>query len=304
MAGTISEVQHYDVLGQDSAYESSIHGGCYEGQKVDLYPESKSMLALAYEMDDCPKDVNINRSKLTKRDIKDRKKAAAKKRIIASYISRVDLGNGMQRYSDYENKMNRLKRQVMMQNQHTMREGGDGDLTYDGEDLADYMLRTISSDFNEVTDQHNVLEYLQELETFLSESDGEEIAQCEKMLLRLHGKTDQKSLERIGDLTTKIKALNEQILLSDLFRRAFAKNKENLERSHGQEIKDGYNIFPKSMGLIKHPIIVGGRKIGSVEFAIIYRDKILCCNNFFEAFEALVFICMYPDSDDFGQSSQ
>jgi hypothetical protein len=57
----------YDLQSADLAID------VYEGQRADFHPESKSAVELVYQMDDCPTDINLQRDKITKRDIKDKK---------------------------------------------------------------------------------------------------------------------------------------------------------------------------------------------------------------------------------------
>jgi hypothetical protein len=251
------------------------------------------MLELAYEMDDCPTETQINRDNLVKRDIKDKKKATAKQKMLTFYVSKLDSHRGTQQYADYERKMGRLKQQIMLQNQNSGH-GGEGigrSLRFNGENLADYILRNIPLDFDEVTDQDNVLEYLQELEDFEGESNGEEITQCKKMLARLQGRTDGKFQEKIEELLEKVQNLEDQIDCSSSFKAALKSAQQTLRKSHEQEIKDGYNLIPKAADLIKGTVKIGGREMSATDFAAVYRDKILCCDNFLEAFMAIISIC-------------
>ncbi len=288
MAVFVGEV-HSAVFGLSDAQDIYEARGTYEGQSAELHTQSKSMLELAYEMDDCPTDARINRNKLIKRDIKDKKKANAKRNILRSFINRLDRNRSTQQYTDYEKRLNRLKQQVMLQNQQKSR--GDGNkLTFDGEPLDEYILRDISSQFDEVTEQDNALAYLLELEDFETASNEEEMAQCEKMLKRLTGCTDNKSLQRRDDFLEKIQFLIEQMALSDLFKETLRKAKKSLRKIHGQEIEDGYNLIPKAADLMNGDVMIGGRQMSSVDIAALYRDKILCCDNFFEAFSVIMMI--------------
>jgi hypothetical protein len=270
--------------------------GEVNGQRAVKHGESKSMLAAAYEMDDCPKETTLNRDKLVDRDIKDKKKDAAKKRISVFYVKRLDPGRGVQRYSDYENKLNRLKQQVMMQNQFY---GSDGNrsLTYDGEDLAEYILRNIPVDFDEVTEQDNALEYMLAVEDFEAECTTEEIQQVKKMLLRLEGKGDEKHLKKAQEFKKKLSNLEEQLQFFPAFKKALSKAQGILRRSHEQEIHDGYNLIPKAADLLKDPIKINGRERTATDVAAFFRDSILCCDNFLEVFDSIVTICMGTDEN-------
>ena len=54
--------------------------------------------------------------------------------MLSKYVDRLDKTRGSQQYVDYEQRMNRLKRQAMMQNGQS---GTYGDnLSFDGEDLG------------------------------------------------------------------------------------------------------------------------------------------------------------------------
>jgi hypothetical protein len=291
MGGIIgAQLETFALGGSGEIYAAK---GAFEGQSVDWFPKSKSMLEAAYEMDDCPTEARINRDKLVKRDIKDKKKAAAKQRILTSFVNKLDRNRGGDRYSEYERKLMRLKQQVMLQNQNSGRGGSSSKaLTYDGENLADRILRDIPLDFDEVTEQDNALEYLQEAEDFEADSNKEEIAQCKKMLARLEGRHDAKSQERISELMAKIRDLEEQIYFSSSFKQALSSAQKKLRDVHEKEIEDGYNIIPKVVDLMKNPLKIGGKQLTAVDLAAIYRDKILCCSNFLEAFAALVSICM------------
>lgn len=288
MAVFVGDV-HSSVFGLSDAQGIYETRGTYEGQSAKLHTQSKSMLELAYEMDDCPTDARINRDRLIKRDIKDKKKANAKRDILKSFVNKLDRNRPTQQYTDYERKLNRLKQQVMLQNQQKSR--GDGNkLTFDGEPLDEYILRDIPSQFDEVTEQDNALSYLLELEDFETASNEDEIAQCEKMLLRLEGSTDNKSIQRREEFLAKIQFLIEQIALSSDFKEALLKARKALRKIHGQEIEDGYNLIPKAADLMNGDVMIGGRQMSSVDIAALYRDKILCCDNFFEAFSVIMMI--------------
>lgn len=288
MAVFVGDV-HSSVLGLSDAQGIYEAHGTYEGQSAELHTQSKSMLELAYEMDDCPTDARINRDRLIKRDIKDKKKANAKRDILKFFVNKLDRNRSTQQYTDYEKKLNRLKQQVILQNQQKSR--GDGNkLTFDGEPLDEYILRDIPSQFDEVTEQDNALAYLLELEDFETASNEDEIAQCEKMLLRLEGSTDDKSLQRREEFISKVRSLREQIEFSGIYKEALQEAIQLLRKIHGQEIEDGYNLIPKAAGLMNGDVMIGGRQMSSVDIAALYRDKILCCDNFFEAFSVIMMI--------------
>jgi hypothetical protein len=279
------------VFGSNEAQAAFLEQGVYEGQKVDLHPESKSMLELAYEMDDCPTDVRLVRDRLTKRDIKDKKKATERKKILTSRIDRLDKSRDPRAYEEYERKFNRLKQQVMLQNPQFREGEGGRQLTYEGELFFAYLLRDLSGDFYEVTEQDNMLEYLLQIEEFEAKSNGEEILQCEKMIRRLEGQPDARSQERIKEFYQKIHSLREQIQFSTSARQSIGEALQSLRKIHGQEIKDGYNIIPKAANLLNGTLTIGGKQLSSVDVAAIYRDNILCCENFLEAFSTIVVIC-------------
>ncbi|MDR1401801.1 MAG: hypothetical protein LBI81_02490 [Puniceicoccales bacterium] len=271
--------------------------GPYEGAKADLHEDSKSMIALALEMDDCPTDDRINRDRLVDRDIREKKKVAEKQKIFSFYINRLDRHRGTKRYSDYENKLNRLKHQITFQSLKSPGKTGEKNLTFNGEDLAEFILRDLSLDFDEVTEQDNVLELLQKLEDFECEAIRGEIVASKKMLRTLQGKENANFNRRIEDLKEKIQTLEEQVSYSPLFKQAFADAQKKLRKSHAREIEDGYNLIPKAADLLNDPLMIGGQQLSAMDFAAVYRDKILCCNNFLEAFLAIIDMCrVSPDS--------
>ncbi|MDR0693546.1 MAG: hypothetical protein LBF49_03190 [Puniceicoccales bacterium] len=279
------------VFGSNETQAVFFEQGVYEGQRADLHPESKSMLELAYEMDDCPTEARLVRDKLTKRDIKDKKKATEKKRILTSRINKLDQSRDPRAYEEYERKFNRLKQQLMLQNPQFREGEGSKELTYEGEPFSAYLLRNLPMDFHEVTEQDNVLEYLLQIEEFEASSNEEEILQCEKMIKRLEGQPDAKSRERIEEFSQKIHSLREQIQFSTFARQSIGESLQNLRKIHGQEIKDGYNIIPKAASLLNGTLTIGGKQLSSVDIAAIYRDNILCCEDFLEVFSTIVVIC-------------
>ncbi|MDR2650904.1 MAG: hypothetical protein LBC68_01125 [Prevotellaceae bacterium] len=279
------------VFASREAQAAVLEHGVFEGQEVDLHPKSKSMLELAYEMDDCPTDAALVRDKIIKRDIKDKKKSTEKRKILALRISKLDKNHNPRAYEEYERKFNRLKQQAMLQNPQ-FREGESSEqLTYEGEPFSDYVLRNLPMDFPEVTEQDNVLEYLLLLEDFEASSNGEEISQCEKMIKRLAGQPDAKSQQRIEEFSQKIHSLQEQIQFSTFARRSIGEALQDLRKIHGQEIKDGYNIIPKAASLLGGAFTIGGKQLSPVDIAAIYRDNILGCENFLEAFSVIISIC-------------
>jgi hypothetical protein len=293
MAVFVGEV-HSEALGLNASNDLGVRVGIYEGQMVDLHPESRSMIAAAYEMDDCPTEVLLNRSKLVDIDIKEKKRASQRFVILKDFIERLDKHGGMRQYSDFERKMARLIQQIMLQNPQLASGEGIQNLTYNGENLADYILRNIPFDFDEVTEQHNAIACVKELGRFDSERNGDEIKQCEKILKRLSGKADPKSVERREEFEAKIRALREQINCSYSFNEALANAQKTLERTHGKEIEDGYNLIPKASAVCYE--MSGGTRgsMTAVGLAALYRDKLLVCNNFVEVFVVIVSICIVP----------
>jgi hypothetical protein len=282
---------HSDAFGL-AASEVVRDSGVYEGQKADLHQKSGSMLEAAYKMDDCPTDAHVHGDKLIARKVKDRKKVTEKKRILVNRVNRLDKHRGSDAYSSYERRFNRIKQQVMMQNQQAGRGGGDRELNYNGEKFADHVLRHLSEEFPEVTDQDNVLEYLQELEDFEEGSNQDEIAACEKMLTRLEGSDDPKAQARMADISKKLQQLHDAIYFASAFRQTLASAQRTLRKSHGKEIEDGYNLIPKASDLLRGTLRIGGMEMSATEFAAIYRDKILSCNNFYEAMASIIDILM------------
>ncbi|MDR0742498.1 MAG: hypothetical protein LBE98_03470 [Puniceicoccales bacterium] len=276
----------------------SVQGG-YEGQEVDLHPKSKSMLELAYAMDDCPTDAVLVRDKLSDRDVKDKKKAMEKRKILTVRINKLDQNRDPRAYEECERRFHRLKQQVMLQNPQFEEGENGGQLTYDGESFSAYILRNISMDFPEVTEQDNVLEYLLQIEDFEASANGEEILQCEKMVRRLEGQSnaqDAKSQQRVEEFSRKAHSLQEQVQFSAFVRRSLGEALQDLRKIHGQEIKDGYNLIPKAASLLGGAFVVGGKQLSSVDVAVLYRDSILGCENFLEVFSVITKIC-YNDSD-------
>ncbi|MDR1432863.1 MAG: hypothetical protein LBI61_00785 [Puniceicoccales bacterium] len=288
---------HSTALGlgnvEDLPEEMLLVKGVYDEQDVRLNTDSKSMLELAYEMDDCPSDSRIIRghNSLIERDIKDKKKAEKRQKVAAFYVGRLDPHRGTGQYTDYERKLHRLKQRIMMQNQRLASGGGEKNLTFDGEDLAEYILRDISLDFYEVTDQDNVLEYLQAMEDLELDYNKSELLQCRKMLQRLSGRTDENSQRRIEEFTAKVKTLGEQIRFSPSFAQALHDARSKLEKFHGAEIEIGYNLIPEAAKLMPGMFGAGGREPSAIDIVAVYRDKILCCTNFLEVFSIVVSIC-------------
>jgi hypothetical protein len=271
--------------------------GTLEGQRATWKGNSESMLEAAYKMDDEVKESRVVRDKLLDRDIKDKKKNTKRTKIIHLNVQKTDPMHGTQKYLDFESVLKRIKQQVALQNQWASRDGessnltNDGksrSLTYDGEELDMYMLRTIPVHFDEVTQQDSALGCSIELADFDSDCAKEEVAQCKKMLLRLENNTDEKSIKVAEEFKAKIETLEKQISLESAFKDALSKAREGLRNSHGKEISDGYNIYPKAVALSK--LIEGTMPISDI--VAVYRDKILCCDNFQEVFTYIVDMTM------------
>ncbi|MDR1413853.1 MAG: hypothetical protein LBI56_02875 [Puniceicoccales bacterium] len=282
-----------EIFGANISEILEMPGISYEGQKVSLCPQAKSILELAYEMDDCPDDSRLIRghTNIIERDIKDKKKAEKRQKTLDYYVNRLDPNRATREYTDYERRLHRLKQQVMLQNSKFFEGTSKKGLTFNGESLSEYLLSELSRDFDEVTDQDNLLEYLQAMEDIESEANSEETQASKKMLERLQESGDVKYQSRIEDLLRKIHSFEEQIRYSPLFREALVDAQKKLRKSHEQEIKDGYNLIPKAANLLASPLMIGGKQIAATDLAAIYRDKILSCNNFWEAFLAIVSIC-------------
>ncbi|MDR1528740.1 MAG: hypothetical protein LBS22_04130 [Puniceicoccales bacterium] len=286
------------VFGPAEAQAVYPEQGVYEGQKADLHPESKSMLELAYAMDDCPTDAVLVRDSLTKRDVQDKKKATEKEKILTLRINKLDRNRDPRAYKEYGYHFNRLKQQLMLQNPQFKEGEGTRQLTYEGEPFSAYLLRDLPRYFPEVTEQDNFLGYLYEIEGFEAKSNKEEIEQCRKMTIRLERQPnakDAKPQKRIEEFSQKTHSLQEQVEFSTLVRQSIEEALQNLEKIHGQEIKDGYNIIPKAASLLDGALTIGGKQWSSVDIAALYRDNILGCENFLEVFSVIINIC-YSDS--------
>ena len=298
MSGTVAvynDSVHMSAFGLSEANEVAGPHGNFDGQKVDVHPKSKSQVELAYEMDDCPTDTRASRDKLTKRDVLDKKKANEKSKILKHYIKRLETPRSLQQYTDYEKRLNRLKQQVALQNQSMGRNEGEEEnaqLSYEGENLKDYLLSDISRDFNEVTEQDNVLECMAAIQEFEADVSSEELEQCDKMLQRLDGLPDSdKKQQRVADVKAMKSQLVKNRTLAKQFRTALLTAKGDLNEVHKQEIQDGYNLIPKAAGLVNGVFTVGGKDMSAIDVAGMYRDLILTADDFFEVFSAIIQIC-------------
>ncbi|MDR1232905.1 MAG: hypothetical protein LBJ75_01425 [Puniceicoccales bacterium] len=272
-----------------AALASYLESGTVEGQKTDLNPKSESMLEAAYAMDDCPTEAGLVQKRVAELDIQDKKKSITKKKILNNRIGKLDKNRDPRAYEDFERKFNRLKQQAMLQNPQFREGESSRQLTYEGESFFAYILRNLSMDFPEVTEQDNVLEYLLEIEEVETAANEEAILQCEKMIRRLEGQPDAKSQRRIEEFSRTAHSLREQVQFSAVARQSLGEALQNLNQIHGQEIKDGRHLIPLAVGI--KSLTVGGKPMSPIDIATTYRDNLLGCENFSEVFSAIISIC-------------
>ncbi|MDR1255653.1 MAG: hypothetical protein LBJ94_01860 [Puniceicoccales bacterium] len=178
-----------------------------------------------------------------------------RKALRTKFVCRLgtsDQGKRNKDYQDGESKVRRLKQRALIQMMESNRSGGDsGDdrARFDGNFLEDAISQMVAEIFLDITEQHNVFECMESLEDLEIAHAEEEIRQAKKMLQRLEGHTDNKSLSRKKDFREKIDNLSAQVKFSKLFKRELTYAKEALHHAHGQEIQDGYNLIPKAVDL-------------------------------------------------------
>ncbi len=279
---------HSNAFGIGNVGTAPVHGE-FRGQDVTLNPKTKSLIEQASEMDDYVVVRRKQTPKLKDRKVCDKKRVAGHNRLLTQFVNRLDRRQQNQeqskkRYQDCENKLMRLKQKASNIKQSL--EGNGEDLKLDGQKLSELILEEMSESFPDVTEQDNIIEYLESLEDLGTGEAESEIRQANKFIKRLEGNTDEKSVSKIEDLKQKVNDLEKQIKFSVLFKRELAEAKQNLRGLHGEEIKDGYNLIPKATSLFSSLVQEKDSK-GDFAFTVAtaYQDA-LCKNSLSEVVQS------------------
>jgi hypothetical protein len=271
---------------------SSRTDGPLNGEMVKLNPESKSEIQKPKShLEEADRLDDFVLPPIHKRDVRSNKKVSQKRELLRKFVENLGKRTNDQQYKDCEDKIARLMNRVITQ----MRERGargDGSerATFDDKPLAELLLEEAALSFSEVTEQHNMLNYLSSINDFETGHAEVELATAEKMLKRLDNRTDGKGIELRKDYSKRIEDLSSKIEFSGAIKSELEVARQTLQNAHGQEIKDGYNVIPKVAGVVSPMVEAGTERVSVISVADAYRSMLsagdcvtvldICCETF------------------------
>ncbi|MDR2735556.1 MAG: hypothetical protein LBB20_01795 [Puniceicoccales bacterium] len=250
--------------------------GSYQGQEVKLHEKTLSAIELADRMDDFVAAKIRPRTSIKDRKIETKKKIKEKEKILSKVINRLGGFQNADKYKNFESTVRRMMNRSLLEEDAKKSEGP----------IHDIILKQAANDFGEVTEQDNVIQYAfeaEELEQFSAES---ELRQVEKMQKRLEGRTDSFAVQKKQELGEQVNSIKASINSSKLFQEELNIAQAKLNKHHGKEIKDGYNIIPKAAELLKEQQLNGqDNELSPTALAADYRDEVLKMDNPLDLFE-------------------
>jgi hypothetical protein len=256
--------------------------GTYRGQPVVFIPESSpSAIHLASNIAGLAATKQKFRESILQRHIVSKKVFREKEKILTTYTDRLGQGKQSRRYKEVYGDLARQRYKPEYQ----------GDENQDA--LRDILLYKIAENFGEVTEQDNILEYALTTHALDRETLEVEIAQVKKMINFFSNppantiNSGFANSERIK-WSEKLTALEGSLQTSDCFKTQLLRARELLQKTHRQEIRDGYNLIPKAAAILNQQYGDGGASVSALTFAVTYRDEVLAMMNPIDVFETFI----------------
>ncbi|MDR1907193.1 MAG: hypothetical protein LBQ03_03205 [Puniceicoccales bacterium] len=256
--------------------------GTYRGQPVTIVQDaSPSAIQLASNIAGFEATKQKLREPLLQRHIVSKKVFKEKEKILATYTERLGQAKQSRQYKEVYADLARQRYKP----EYREEENQDA--------LRDTLLYKVAENFGEVTEQDNVLEYALTTHTLERETIETEIIQVKKMIeFFANPPTNTINVgfansERIK-WSEKLTALEDSLKTSDTFKAQLLRARELLQKTHKQEIRDGYNLIPKAAAILNQQYGDGGATVSAVSFAATYRDEVLGMTNPLDVFETFI----------------
>jgi type III secretion system TyeA family effector delivery regulator len=278
----MAEVKKVQKSGSRSGQLVAPMQGAYRGQPVAIIHDTQpSAIQLANNIAGFTATRQKLREPILRRHIVSKKVFREKEKVLAAYTER--LGQ-TQQTRQYKEVYADLARQ---QYKPEYREENNQDA------LRDLLLYKVAENFGEVTEQDNVLEYAIATHRIDRETLEVEIAQVKKMLEFFSNPPTNTinigfaNSERIK-WNEKLATLEDSLKASDVFQIQLLRAKELLQKTHEQEIRDGYNLIPKAAAILSQQTGDSGAAQGAINLAVTYRDEVLVMMNPLDIFETFI----------------
>jgi hypothetical protein len=159
--------------------------------------------------------------------------------------------------------------------------------------FRDALLYKVAENFGEVTEQDNVLEYGITINKIERETMEIEVVQVRKMIEFFS--EPQKHFINIGFANTERMKWTEKLMTLEAHLQTNARlgeqlirARELLQKTHKQEIRDGYNLIPKAAAVLNQRYGGGETSSRAISLAITYRDEILGMTSPLDVFETFI----------------
>jgi hypothetical protein len=256
--------------------------GTYRGQPVVIVQDSSvSAIQLASNIAGLEATKRKWREPLLRRHIVSKKVFREKEKILITYTERLGQGKQSRRYKEVYADLARQRYKPEYRNEENQ------------DALRDILLYKVAENFGEVTEQDNIFEYALATHALERETLEVEIAQVKKMIDFFSNPPTHTinvgfiNSERIR-WTEKLTALEDSLQTSDAFKTQLLRARELLQKTHKQEIRDGYNLIPKAAVILNQQYGDGGAMESAVSFAATYRDEVLGMTNPLDVFETFI----------------
>jgi hypothetical protein len=256
--------------------------GIYRGQPVVIVQDSSlSAIQLASNIAGFEATKKKLREPLLQRHIVSKKVFQEKEKVLVNYTERLGQGKQSRRYKEVYADLARQRYKP----EYRSEENQDA--------LRDILLYKIAENFGEVTEQDNILEYALATHAIERETFATEIVQVKKMIEFFSN--PPANTVNVGfansehmKWTEKLTALENSLQTSDSFKTQLLCARELLQKTHKQEIRDGYNLIPKAAAVLNQQYGDGGATVSAVSFAATYRDEVLSMTNPLDVFETFI----------------
>ena len=196
-------------------------------------------------------------------------------KLLDDCVHRLDTTKGSRQYKDFGEQLSRLQNKCQLtyfENQNLKSTGLEKETLYNGQTLEEVILGAVDEGFDEVTEKDNALQYAYELNDLDTQSLESQIKKTEEYVEHLSEKSDQTSEQQIEGLREHIVDLKNEVEFKKVFSGNIKKARENLQKTHGAEIKDGYNLIKKASDLFKKRADMAGKSFTATDFAKMYMD--------------------------------
>lgn len=196
-------------------------------------------------------------------------------KLLEDCVNRLDSTKGGLQYKEFGEQLSRLQNKCQLtyfENKNQKSTGLEKDTLYNGQTLEDVILGAVDVSFDEVTEKDNALQYAYELNNLDTQSIESQVDKTKEYIDKLSKKGDSASAKKIVELREQVVELENEVEFKKVFSENIKKAREKLQKTHGAEIKDGYNLIKKASDLFKKRTDMSGKSLTATDFAKMYID--------------------------------